>query len=196
MLSRNQIPEQTVVGEPGRDQHGRVGRQVCYRPRVGALQPYRVAVHGHQGLAGFQLHSGAQKPRLDAVDLESVPRPYRNLRLGAHDRDIEAFFGEQFGQHARHVVVVVIEDHDAGSARAHSSECVIGGEHMSTLGDRDGLLMPAAHTVGAPTCAGGHHHVGETEFQNVVDGDRALPVDLDVVETGQLVLPVVDDTYP
>ena len=133
------------------------------------------------------------QPPLDAVLLHRVHRPLRDARLGRHERDLEALAGEQLGQHAAHVVVVVVEQHDALAARPRAGHQVVGCQHLharrrSGSGGRASGPTPSARQRGA----GRDGDVVEAVLEHLVGGQLAPEGELDVRELLELPLAVVD----
>ena len=104
--------------------------------------------------------------------------------------------GEQFGEDAAHVVVVVVEDHDTLAARPGAGHDLVGAQNLCALGDLHGFGVPAPDAVVAPMCTGGDDDVVELVVDDVVGGHLALHEDLDVVEFADLLFAVVDDPDP
>ena len=68
-------------------------------------------LHGAEGY--LVANTGLEHPALDLDDLHGVDGPRRDLRRRGHEVDVAPLTAQEFGEHASHVVMVVVEDHDA-----------------------------------------------------------------------------------
>ncbi len=68
-------------------------------------------------MGGEDLDAELDQAALDAVLLHRVDRPLRDPRRRRDERDVTALTRQQLGQHAAHVVVIVVVEHDAIGVR-------------------------------------------------------------------------------
>ena len=111
------------------------------------------------------------------------------------ERDLAALAGEQLGEHAAEVVLVVVVEDDAVALRPRAGEQVVGRQHFDP-GELERIGVAAPDAVGAPARAGRDGDVPEAVGEHLVGGDLALERELDVRQLRELPLAVVDDADP
>ena len=92
--------------------------------------------------------------------------------------------------------MVVVEQHDALAGRPRPGHDVVRSEDRCAGIDLDGMCVPAADAVVTPRRPGRDHDVVEAVLEDVVGAHRRFAIDLDVVESVELLEPVVDDANP
>ena len=102
-----------VVGNAFGDHDHGIGGLSDGSIEEGIGQGNGVRCEGGKNVAREQGHTEAHEPLLDAFLFERKARPVRDERRGRDQRHRASILRQQFGQHAAHVIMIVIVDHDA-----------------------------------------------------------------------------------
>ena len=173
-----------------------VGVEMPCPPGESACGLYAGGVDGgHRGV-GAHVDARLHDPRANAVSLHGVGGPLRHLRDRGDERDREALLREHLRDDGTEVVVVVVEQYDALAGGPCPGHDVVRSEDRCAGIDLDGMRVPATDAVASPRRPGRDHDVVEAELEDVVGAHRRFAIDLDVVETVELLQPIVDDANP
>ena len=137
-----------------------------------------------------------QQTRLDEVLLHGVAAPGAGLRRRGRVCDGEALVRQQLGQHAAHVVVIVVVDDDARSFGRTIFHEVVGREDLRSLLDGHGRGPVVAGAVPAPARAGGDRDAGTAELEYGLRIEVRFQVEGDVREFVKLLGAVVSHAAP
>ena len=171
--ARGQFRVQGVGGEARADDDQRAARQA--RRGIGELV-------GEGYLAGGERRDARQRVQRDAVrrqhavDLRLLvahDRPRRGMAGGRHVAHGVAAFGELLGEHAAHVVVVEVVDHDRSLERGPGGDVIRGEDSGTFAPGRPG--SPAASTAGAPSASRWRSTTWVLPSSSTSSADRRLP---------------------
>ena len=102
---------------------------------------------------------------------------------------------EELCKRSTEIEVVVVVEHDAHARGARPGHEVVGREELDAV-EREGVDVPARDAVSAPARASRDRDVIEVVREDLLGGQLAPDRDLDVAESLELGLAVVDHADP
>ena len=119
--------------------------------------------------------------------------PVGHLDMWRGKSDVKAVSPQFLCQHSAHVVVIIIENDDR-TADFHAVHNIIRCKHSALVYAWDRPMTRRADTISPPFCAGCNNHPGKAKIQDILRGQRARAIDLNVGKPAQLMFTII--TYP
>ncbi len=185
-----------VPWQPRRDEHDSVARDHPLAFGVNACEAGLGSLDPEERMLGLELDAAFDEAAVDPRMLHRVHAPLRDARSRRDEPHRVALRGEQLGERAAEVVVVVVEDEDPLARGPGAAEEVVGREDLDRVAEGERSRVPAADAVGPPACAGRDRDVLEAVAEDLLGRHLALERLLDVREARELSAPVVGDPDP